>query len=136
MFGARFAHWRVRVAFPELLAFIFGFSREFFSGLKKKHEKRLKIFDRKSISKFWSKIFRTFLKNRDFGRNFSKKSKNPIFFIENGIAKFSDFSIFRRKSRFFKILRKTSGKFSIKNLKSIFDQKFSILFHDFFFKPL
>ena len=78
-------------------------------------------------NRFWNRDREFFEKFRNFRKNqdFRKISKNPIFFNSNQVMEifgFFDFS---------KILI-----FSISISKSIFDQKFSIFFHDLFFKPL
>ena len=122
----RFDFSRVRVAFFGLLAFTFGFSWWFFSGLKKRSWKK--------IEKFWSKIdfeneiekFSKFLKTSRF-------SKNPEIFQFKSNYKKSKFSIFRKflkKSKnldFFENFRFLSISIS----KSIFDKKnqsFSMIF--------
>ena len=136
--SARFDFSRVRIAFSGLLAFTWGFSNWFYSGLKKDHGKRLKIFDRKSISKSRSKNFRKFRKNQDFFdffiffENFRKieNRKKLDFnwkFSENFRKKWKN-----RKILIFSKISKIFENFSISILKSIFDQKFSIFFHDFF----
>ena len=135
--SARFDFSRVRIAFSGLLAFTWGFSNWFYSGLKKRSWKKIEHFWSKidfkiEIEKF-SKIFKNFEKINIF---------DFFFFFEKFQLKsnFFRFSIFRKifekmKNRknldFFEIFE----KFSISILKSIFDQKFSIFFHDFF-KPL
>ena len=123
--------WRARVAFSQLLAFIFGFSRSFYSGFKKIHGKILKIFDQKSILKSRSRIFRKISKFSKKSRFSKNLEKFDFFSIQIKLWKISDFSIFR-KSWFFRNFRKIFEKFSISISKSIFDQKFSIFFHDFF----
>ena len=130
---------RVRVAFSGLLTSIFGFSGWFYSGLKKDHGKILKIFDRKSILKFDQKYFSSKIenfRNLDFSKIFNW---NPTF------SKIFDFKKFPKKLdfkwKFSKIENFENFRFSTKNIfdqisKSIFDQKISIFFHEFFFKPL
>ena len=78
---------------------------------------------------------------RDFPKIFEKfeKSENPKFSL---IILTTDFSIFRKFSEnhdFSENLenfRKISENFSIEILKSIFDQKFLVFFHELFLKPL
>ena len=127
--GCRNWHWsrfyfsRVRVAFSGLLAFTFGFSWWFFSGLKN-HEKRFKMFHRKSIFKSRSKNFRKnskILKNQDFRKIFEKSRKIRFFQFKSS---YENFRIFRFPEKF--------ENFSISISKSIFDQKISIRFHVFF----
>ena len=127
----RFDFSRLRVAFSGLLAFTFGFSWWFFSGLKKDHGKRLNFFDRKSILKSRSKTFRKCWKNRDF----RKFSKNPKFFNSNPIITIFGFFGFSKNFKKILIFPKKSKKIDL-NFKIDFRSKIFNLFPWSFFKPL
>ena len=123
----RFVFSRVRVAFSGLLVFTFGFSRWFFSGLKKDHGKYWKFLIK---NRFWNR-------DREFFENFRKISKNPNFFqFKSSYKNFRNFRFFKkiRKIVIFPKKSKIFEKISISSSKSIFDQKISIFFHDLFFK--
>ena len=86
-------------------------------------------------NRFWNrdrKIFENFRKIKIF--KIFEKSKIRKFSNPNPIIKIFEKSIFSKKSKIliFRKFRKISGKISISISKSIFDQKISIVFHDFF----
>ena len=106
------------------------------------------------MEKDWKFLIENRFQNRDRKffenfQNFRKKSRFSDFFIffENFLKNFNlnpTFFDFRFFENFRKKMKKSKNldffenfeNFSISILKSIFDQKFSIFFHDLFFKPL
>ena len=106
-------------------------------------QKILKRFKKKFMKIYWKFLienrfqkcwFRKFSKNHDFSifsifRFFEKINGNPTFFDFSIFSKNSDFPIFRKFFMKILIFRKFSKSTF---LKSIFDQKISIYFHDFF----
>ena len=140
--STRFDFSRVRIAFSGLLAFTWGFSNWFYSGLKKRSWKKIENFWSKidfkiEIEKF-SKIFEIFEKIKIF-RFFSFFSENflKIFNWNPTFFDFRFFENFRENEKIEKIL-------IFRNFRKFFDLDFEIdfrsknfnLFPWSFFKPL
>ena len=113
----------------------FRILQQILKRFKKNHEKILKIFDRKSISKML--ILKIFEKSR-FSWKIFEKSENPNFSRKSKNRKKLDFHWFFSKNRKIEKIEKSwfSKIFEINNFEIDFRSKIFNIFSWFFFKPL